>query len=266
MMAEQSYLTHPAFGVEPDWIDMEAFKQWILYEDEHVLVVDKPGWVVCHPSKQGPLSSLVGAAKLHVGVETLHLVSRLDRETSGVVILAKHRKSARELQMAFQARRVEKTYFAIVEGHCAVPFAVDQPLAKDLDSPVAAKVTVRSSRSAKAAQTYFEPIAQGGGYSLLRVKPITGRKHQIRAHALHVGHAIVGDKIYGADDTLFLEFIEQGWTDRLAKNLPMRRQALHAGHVAVFGNSDYQAPLAWDMVQFCEAHGIDCHAVHVGVR
>ena len=68
---------------------IEDFKKWILYEDEHIIAFDKPGWLVCHPSKNGPFSSLVGAAKDYLMADSLHLVSRLDRETSGVVLLAK---------------------------------------------------------------------------------------------------------------------------------------------------------------------------------
>ena len=253
----RSYLSYPAFGREPDLIDLDAFKGWIIYEDGHLLVIDKPGWVVCHPSKHGPLSSLVGAAKVYTELEVLHLVSRLDRETSGVVVIAKHRKAARELQMALQERRVEKSYLAILVGTLTEPVDVDAPLAKDVDSPVAARVTVRASRTARKAHSRFELITFNEKFSLVRVRPVTGRKHQIRAHALHLGHPLVGDKIYGPDDTLFLEFIEHGWTARLGQHLAMRRQALHAERVC-FGNGlEFKTPIAWDMQQFCEAHGLE---------
>ena len=248
--------TEEAAKFVPQLIDYDAFKSWIVVEDDAVLVVDKPGWVVCHPSKNGPLSSLVGVAKLHTGLETLHLVSRLDRETSGIVLFAKHRKAARELQMAFQERQVDKTYLAIVEGELKDAVEVNAPLAKDLVSPVAAKVAVRASRTAKNAQTRFEPLARGGGFSLLRVTPVTGRKHQIRAHAQHLGHCIVGDKLYGKDDSLFLEFIEHGWTARLDQNLAMHRQALHAQTICRSGQWSYSAPLPADMRGFCLAHGV----------
>ena len=79
---------------EAPLVDPDQLSEWIIYEDQDLLVFDKPGWLVCHPSKNGPWSSLVGAAKEYLNVDSIHLVSRLDRETSGVVMLAKHRKAA----------------------------------------------------------------------------------------------------------------------------------------------------------------------------
>ncbi len=239
------------FGPETELIDLDELRTWVLSEDDDVLAIDKPGWVVCHPSKNGPRSSLVGACRELTGLETLHLVSRLDRETSGVVLLAKHRAAASRLQGALQARTVSKTYLAILCGALTDAVEVNQPLAKDLESPVAAKVTVRSSRSAKHAVTHFAPLVGAGGYTLARVTPVTGRKHQIRAHAQWLGYPILGDKIYGPDDTLFLEFIEHGWTERLGESLPMRRQALHCARLEFEDGPTFSAPLAWDMAQFC---------------
>ena len=97
-------------GKEAPLVDLRELESWILSRDENLLTVSKPGWLVCHPSKRGPLSSLVGACKVLTGLDTLHLVSRLDRETSGAVILALNRQTARDYQMAIQAREVEKTY------------------------------------------------------------------------------------------------------------------------------------------------------------
>ena len=235
-------------------IDADELQSWILHEDEHVLAVCKPGDVVCHPSKPGPRSSLVGACREYTGLETLHLVARLDRETSGIVVMAKHRGAARTLQMALQERRVAKTYHALLTGEMAEALTVNQPLAKDLDSPVAAKVTVRRSRSAQSAQTHFQPLAVANGFTLAEVLPHTGRKHQIRAHAQWLGHTVVADKIYGPDDTLFLEFIEHGWTPRLAEALPMQRQALHCSrlHFAIEPPLSLTAALPEDMAAFCQ--------------
>lgn len=234
---------------------------WILYEDEHLLVVNKPGDIVCHPSKSGPWSSLVGACREYLGLETVHLVHRLDRETSGLVLMAKDKKYARITQMAFQNRQVSKSYLAIVEGELREKTTVRKHLARDMASPVYIKQTVRRSNSSQGAETEFEPLFTGGGYSFVRVVPHTGRKHQIRAHALWLGHRIVADKIYGPDDTLYLEFIEKGWTPRLDAALPLRHQALHAFSLQ-FTVPDFQrsfaAPLVADMREFLQTRlGLD---------
>lgn len=241
---------YPEFGPDADLIAPEELPSWVMEDTADWLAFNKPGWVVCHPSKNGPWSSLVGACREWTHMDTLHLVSRLDRETSGVVLLARHRAAASRLQKALQARQVRKIYLAIVEGTFAETRKVRQPLAKDLDSTVAAKVTVRRSRSARSAETLFRPLAEGGGYSLVQVEPLTGRKHQIRAHARWLGNPVAGDKIYGPDDTLFLEFIEHGWTPRLEAALPLRRQALHAAQMEFADGPSFTAPLAWDMAQF----------------
>ena len=91
-------------GVDAPLIDPRKWPEWIIFEDEHILVLNKPGWLVCHPSKNGPWSSLVGAAKEYLGVESIHLASRLDRETSGVVLLAKHRGAASKWQKAIEKK------------------------------------------------------------------------------------------------------------------------------------------------------------------
>jgi 23S rRNA pseudouridine1911/1915/1917 synthase len=242
-------------GAEAPLVDPQELPGWVLVDDADTLVVNKPGWLVCHPSKNGPLSSLVGACRQWKQLETLHLVARLDRETSGVVVMARHRQAARRLQMALQERRVQKTYLAVLHGHLPEPVEVRQPLAKDLDSPVSAKVTVRQSRSAKPAHTVFEPLVystQGEPFTFARITPVTGRKHQIRAHAWWLGHGVAADKLYGTDDTRFLEFIEAGWTPKLAAQLPMSRQALHAARLEFEGGPCFEAGLPEDLAALCQ--------------
>jgi 23S rRNA pseudouridine1911/1915/1917 synthase len=264
----------------------EEFRAWVIHEDERLLVVDKPGDVVCHPSKHGPRSSLVGAAREHTGLDTIHLVFRLDRETSGIVVLAKDARMAGRLQKAMQERRVGKGYLAILTGHLPGPVTVDQPLGDDTASPVFIKTAVVAD--GRPAVTRFEPVAipahgsdlacapgsaagaavgfaaglEPGGtsppFTLARVVTETGRKHQIRAHAQWLGHPLVGDKIYGPDARCYLEFIDGGWTPALAQRLLLPRQALHcaridlrqAGMPAVF-----TAVLPEDLRVFCAARG-----------
>lgn len=238
---------------EAPLISPEALKAWIVFEDDDLLVVNKPGDVVCHPSKNGPWSSLVGACREYCGLEKIHLVHRLDRETSGLVLMAKNRSMARLTQMAFQDRKVRKEYLAIVQGEWTKPKRVKNRLAKDLDSPVYIKQTVRNSNSAQTAETEFVPLYSNSGYSLVRVVPLTGRKHQIRVQAAWEGYPIVGDKIYGPDDKLYLTFIEEGWSEALEEKLLLRRQALHASRISFdlpeFPRS-FEAGLPEDMTRF----------------
>lgn len=240
-----------------DWgwlVTPDELESWILQNDEHVLLVNKPALLVCHPSKNGPWSSLAGACREYIGGERSHLVSRLDRETSGIVLFAKHRLKSRHLQMALERRRVDKTYLAILEGDLTEDTTVDAPLGPDTQSIVHSKATVRHDGRRQDAQTRFTPLHRSGRYTLAQVTPITGRKHQIRAHALHIERPIVGDKLYGPDEGLFLDFIEDGWTPAMAKLLPLNRHALHAYRMTFHlddGPETYQAPLAEDLVAFC---------------
>ncbi|MGF1452751.1 MAG: RluA family pseudouridine synthase [Opitutales bacterium] len=245
------FSVYPEFGPHAQIVDLADLPEWVLLDSEDLLALNKPGWLVCHPSKNGPLSSLVGAVREWTGLETLHLIARLDRETSGIVLLAKHKAASRRLQMALQERRVTKHYLAILHGEMPAPIDVDQPIARHGDDPVAARMVVRASRTAQNAQTRFTPLHTGSGYTLAQVELFTGRKHQIRVHAEWLGHGVVGDKIYGPDSTLFLEFAEQGWTERLAATLPLRRQALHAAELAFDNGPKIRAPLAPELASFC---------------
>ncbi len=243
--------------VQVRMITPDDLKNWTLHDDEHVVVINKPGDVVCHPSKAGPWSSLAGAVREHLSLAAAHLAFRLDRETSGVVVLAKTSTVAARLQKALRLRQVGKSYLAIMAGEFSRPVMVDQPLGDDEGSPVFAKSAVRPG--GKVAVTRFAPISHGGGFTLVRVVTETGRKHQIRAHAQWLGKCIVGDKLYGPDAGCFLDFIDNGWTPALAEKLIMSRQALHCSAIdmrkAGIG-SVFSAPMPADMRAFCDARGI----------
>lgn len=233
----------------------EELAAWIAEQDDDVIAINKPGDVVCHPSKAGPWSSLAGAVKAGCGLEKAHLIFRLDRETSGVVLFAKTERAASRLQKAMQARRIKKTYLAVLVGELHAPFAVDQPLGDDEHSPVFIKTAVRAD--GKEARSFFRPLAAAGGFTLAEVRIETGRKHQIRAHAQWLGYPVVGDKIYGPDARCYLEFIDHGWTPALAERLLLERQALHCARIELESNAEglgrqkWGAPLAPDLREFC---------------
>ena len=230
---------------------------WIIHQDEKVIVVNKPGDIICHPSKDGPWSSLAGAVRERFGLAGAHMVFRLDRETSGVVVFAKNPAVASRLQTAMQRRLVGKTYLAIMTGEFSDPVTVAQPLGPDEDSPVYAKTGVRPD--GKRAVTHFAPLSSGGGFTLARVTTETGRMHQIRAHAQWLGHSLVGDKIYGPDARCYLDFLDEGWTPALEGKLLLPRQALHCAEIDMSKaglERLFSVPLPADLRAFCAARGL----------
>ncbi|MGF1530772.1 MAG: RluA family pseudouridine synthase [Puniceicoccaceae bacterium] len=219
-------LTDP-FGPIPPLLETSDLDQALLYQDSHYYVFDKPGWIVCHPSKNGPLSSLAGAVREVYQQERVHLVSRLDRETSGLVIFARHRLAARHAQMAFEQQAVQKTYLCLLEGCLTENLRIDLPLGEDPNGPVRSKMRPLPHGGGQAARTEFLPISHGQRFTLCQALPTFGRKHQIRAHAAAAGYPVAGDKLYGPDPHLFLEFASSGWNETLASQLPLKRHALH---------------------------------------
>ena len=202
----------------------------VIHEDADLLVVNKPQDLVCHPTKGDEFSSLISRARLHVG-GPVHLVNRLDRETSGVVVLAKNPLAAGELAKLLEQGTVQKEYVAIVHGAVRGEFGViDAPLGKDEHSAVAIKDCVRADGAEASTGFLVERrFARGTtSFSILHVTPFTGRKHQIRIHLAHIGHPIVGDKIYGGDETIYLRFVTGEMTDPDRACLIFANHALHA--------------------------------------
>jgi 23S rRNA pseudouridine1911/1915/1917 synthase len=226
------------------WLKFIVFA--ILHEDADLLVVNKPAGLVCHPTKYGEMSSLISRARLHLNSQPStinyqpHLVNRLDRETSGVVLMVKNSEAAGELGKILESRAIEKEYLAIVHNHVREDHGlIDAPLGKDERSRVVVKDCVRSDGAAAQTEFFverrfartvtlstFDPRLST--FSLLRIVPRTGRKHQIRIHLAHLGHPIVGDKIYGGDEDLYLALVENRLTDAQRAKLIFENHALHA--------------------------------------
>jgi 23S rRNA pseudouridine1911/1915/1917 synthase len=203
----------------------------ILFEDDVLLVLNKPAGLVCHPTRGDEDSSLIGRVRRHLGHAEGRLVNRLDRETSGLVVVAKGAGPAGELGRLFGTPAVSKTYWAVVHGHVtSTPFTIDAPTGKDVESPVAIKDCVRpdgaAARTTVRLLRTFDRL--GAPFSVLQVQPETGRKHQIRIHLAHIGHPVVGDKIYGGDEMRYLRFVSRCMTATDLAALMVTNHALHA--------------------------------------
>lgn len=210
----------------------------IIHEDSELLVINKPAGLVCHPTKTDEYSSLISRVRLYLGADAQpQLVNRLDRETSGVTIIAKSSAAARQLRKIWESREVEKEYVAIVHGDVAQKQGtIAEPLGKDESSKVAVKDCVRADGAPSLTEFWVEnrfqrPDLPRRTFSVLRIRLHTGRKHQIRIHLAHIGHPIVGDKLYGGDEDLYLALVENRLTEEQRKKLILLNQALHASHV-----------------------------------
>lgn len=211
----------------------------VVDEDENYLVVDKPGGLVCHPTVGDEYSSLIGRIRLYYKDQPEvcpHFVNRLDRETSGLVLISKRPEGHKLLCQAYAEAR--KTYWAVVYGWPGPEAGcIETGLGPAQGCLVRIKQAVvaegKPSRTDWSLASRFRHKEQP--MALLRVVPHTGRMHQIRVHLAYLGHPVVGDKIYGADESFFVESLDHGWTPRLEEQLGFRRHLLSALELEMAG-------------------------------
>jgi 23S rRNA pseudouridine1911/1915/1917 synthase len=239
----------------------------IIAETDDYALVDKPPFLLIHPTKPGGPRTLWSELRELFAFEIenggqVSIINRLDRETSGLVLVAKTAAAARRFGLLMQQNRIEKEYEAIVRGWPAWDMiVVDKPLdrlGKHLPSAIWLKQGVISDGAPAKTQLLVEQRFErmdAGRFSLIRALPHTGRTHQIRVHLADVGYPIVGDKIYGPNEQFYLEFIETGWTARLETELLLPRHALHSSVLSIPGEGKWQSPLPPDLARFIPCSG-----------
>jgi 23S rRNA pseudouridine1911/1915/1917 synthase len=180
-------------------IESEEIELNIIYEDDDIIIVNKQSGIVVHPSYGHLSGTLLNALMLRSnGKYNLYLVHRLDKDTSGLIIFAKNEKSKISISKQFQKRTVEKIYFTAVKGTIIENKGIiDAPLGRSLQNR---KLMSVNSLAKKIAITKFKVIARKDGYTLMEVKIITGRTHQIRSHMKYINHPIIGDRQYGGPE------------------------------------------------------------------
>ncbi|MFZ0545378.1 MAG: RluA family pseudouridine synthase [Candidatus Promineifilaceae bacterium] len=178
----------------------------ILYEDDDLILVNKPAGMVVHPAIGHEAGTLVNAVLAHCpdlpgigGERRPGIVHRLDKDTSGLILVAKNDHALRFLQAQFKKRTIEKIYLALSEGHFSAGEAlIDAPIGRDpRNRKRMAVIPPNASARSRPAQTRVRLLDYYGSYSLLECRPLTGRTHQIRVHLAFAGYSIVGDQIYG---------------------------------------------------------------------
>jgi 23S rRNA pseudouridine1911/1915/1917 synthase len=230
----------------------EAIPLDIVYEDQALLVVNKPAGMVVHPAPGHPGGTLVNAVLAHCPQlaagddDRPGIVHRLDRDTSGLILVAKSERARRALQRQFKERQVRKAYLALLDGHLQPAWGrVEAPVGRDPHHRQRMKV-LAGGREAATEYHVLEQFAHqvgpaAGDYTLIEAQPITGRTHQIRVHFASVGHPVVGDEVYGRRKT----------------TLPVPRQFLHARrlgfkHPSTGQRLDLEAPLPEELESVME--------------
>lgn len=222
----------------------------ILFEDEYLLVVDKPAGLVVHPGPGHASGTLVNAllayrsavADADLDPQRPGIVHRLDRDTSGVLVVATTREAQSALQEQFRSRRVEKTYLVLVHGRLAPEeAAIDAPIGRDPRDRKRMKVVAEGGRYARTEYRVREYLP---GCTLAKAKPLTGRTHQLRVHFASVGHPVVGDRVYG----------------RRCRQIKAPRQLLHAWRLA------FAHPVTGEELRFATDAPADFCEVLEGLR
>ena len=233
----------------------------MVAETDDYAVVEKPPFLLVHPTKPNGPRTLWSELRNLFAFEIANggqvsIINRLDRETSGLMLIAKTSAAARRFGLLMQEQRIAKEYLAIVWGWPEWDSTtVDAPIARAGEfgpSRIWLKQAIHPHGAPALTQFVVAErfVRAGERFAIVRAIPQTGRTHQIRVHLASVGHAIVGDKIYGPDENCYLAFIENDWTPELERTLLLPRQALHSASIEIDGVGSWKSPLPIDLASW----------------
>ena len=261
-------LWRPAFDEVDEPVQVPA-----IYEDEHLLVVDKPPLMAVHPTARHHHATVLKCLEAERGGQALWLIHRLDRETSGLLLLAKTKTADRAFKIMLEDRTralidqegserfFEKEYLALTSG--APPEGrIDLPLESDPESSLRVKMRPAVPKTGLSASTEIKLLGERQGTCLCRCRLLTGRQHQIRVHLSAVGTPIVGDKLYGKDPNLLARAADNALTDQDRAELVLPRHALHAHcyrlrHAITEEELELCSPMPKDLEEFWASLAID---------
>ncbi len=232
----------------------------VVYEDDLIIACHKPAFMTTHPAGR----HLFYVATVHFGTihgKTIHSIHRLDRETSGLLLLGKTPEAAQRIGRLFEEDKIRKCYFLIAhkgEGARPFPFTAKEAIGERPGAPRGMQQAFdEQSAEGRAAETTFELLLERDGYVLALAFPVSGRQHQIRVHAALHGYPLIGDKMDNGDPTVFMRFKDNEATPADHERMQIPRQALHALALQVpYPDPDeltlYRAPLGEDLVEWLE--------------
>ena len=241
-------------GQQKKLLPNDKIKLEIIFEDKNILVINKPAGLQVHPSEAAQIDTLTNAllskypeiAEVHDNSVDSYLrpgiVHRLDKDTSGVMVISKNKKTFEQLKKLFKDRNIEKKYLAVVEGNMENESGIiDKPLARSAGFSKQLIARENTKTKVREAVTNYEVVEQLENFALLSVSPKTGRMHQIRVHLASLDHPIVGDLIYGSK------------TSKNNKETLVKRQLLHAKSLAFEldgKHCDFEAKMPKDFAGF----------------